>query len=58
MPLSKLTEMYTLKNKLSCVQIFKNQTGCQDGMQTVTNDSNCVTNESHNHTETSEKERS
>ena len=30
----------------------------QDRTQTMTNESNCVTNESYNHTETREEERS
>lgn len=54
------TEMYTIKSKLVCkfLKIKPDVREIQDGIQTVTNECNCVTNESPNHTKMSEEERS
>lgn len=54
------TEMYTIKSKLVCkfLKIKPDVREIQDGIQTVINECNCVTNESPNHTKMSEEERS
>lgn len=59
MTLSKPTELYIPQRLNFNVHKFKDQAGClgDDRMQTITNESNYVTNEPHNHTEENKEER-